>query len=412
MSDLRPSTIYLTRTGLLEPLGQSQVLSYACGLAKDHAITILSFEREDDLRRKSEVERIQEICDSNGIRWRPFRYRRKPRVLASALNLLTLLRATARVVRSDDVRLIHARSYIPAAAAWLVSRRTGVPFIFDMRSLWPEELITSGRLTRGSFLHRIIFWAEGRLLKDAAAVVSLTRAGARYLQAAHPGRLDERRLTVMPTCTDLDRFRPAPRPGPIIIGCHGSLASGWFRIDLLAAMFSRLAARLPDAKFEVLTREDPGVVLCALRATGRLQRDVESRLTIEPALPSEIHLRLQRQSLSLFFYASGETSELGRSPTRMGEALGCGVPVVTNVGIGDTADVVLDAGVGLVLDGEDDAALDKAAAAAVALIGDPIISGRCRAAAEAIYSLDAGIADYRRAYQELIRPVASAADDR
>jgi glycosyltransferase involved in cell wall biosynthesis len=185
------------------------------------------------------------------------------------------------------------------------------------------------------------------------------------------------------------------------------LTSGWFRIDLLAKMFRRLAARLPDAQFEIITREDHRKVLSELHATGQLDNAVESRLTIEAARPSEIHLRLQRHALSLFFYASGEKSELGRSPTRMGEALGCGVPVVTNGGIGDTAAIVRDAEVGLVLDAEDDATLDKAADAATALVGDVAVAARCRATAEAIYSLDSGVAAYRRIYQRLI-PSAEA----
>ena len=58
--------------------------------------------------------------------------------------------AALRLARSKEVGLIHARSYLPAGVAWLVWRLTGTPFIFDMRALWPEELITAGRLRRGS----------------------------------------------------------------------------------------------------------------------------------------------------------------------------------------------------------------------------------------------------------------------
>ena len=402
-ADLRPATLYLTRTGLLEPLGQSQVLSYARGLSKDYAVIIVSFERENDLHKRDDVDRLKVLCDAHGICWKPYRYRAKPRVFASMWNLVTLVRAATSEVRHTNVRLIHARSYIPAAAAWLVARLTGVPFIFDMRSLWPEELITSRRMRRGSLLHRLIFWAEGRLLGDAAAVVSLTRAGASYLQEAHPGSLDETRLTVIPTCTDLERFRPRSEPhmGSIVIGCHGSIASGWFRIDLLAAMFSRLSARLPDARFEIITRENPQEVLSALQATGRLNIDVTRRMTISSALPSQIHDQLKRQSLSLFFYAEGEVSELGRSPTRMGEALGCGTPVITNSGIGDTAEIVRNMGVGLVLEGDSDSALDETADAALRLIRSPDIAARCRATAEALYSLTAGVDAYREIYKRL-----------
>jgi glycosyltransferase involved in cell wall biosynthesis len=410
------ATLYLTRTGILEPLGQSQVLAYLRGLSSEHAITLISFERDADLADSAHLAEIEAICAAHGIRWVRLRYRQRPRLLAAVWNLAALVWHSWYEARRQKVQLIHARSYIPAAAAWAVSRLRQVPYVFDMRSLWPEELITSRRLRRNSWLHRLIFLAERRLLADAGIVVSLTRAGARYLNSVHPGTLTEDRLRVIPTCTDLDRFSPAPAPDPRaggpIIGCHGSLTSGWFRVDLLVKMFELLAERLPDAKFEIITREDPDKVLqqidaarenAALARSGNLLPDGAPRwrteLSISAARASNIHLRVQRQDLSLFFYAGGAASELGRSPTRMGEALGCGVPVVTNGGVGDVAEVVLGGRVGVVIDGDDPAALVRAADAAVALLQDPDVGKRCRQVAEQIYALEAGIQNYREIYR-------------
>lgn len=42
------STLYLTRNGLLEPLGQSQVLSYLRGLSKEHRVTLITYEKDED----------------------------------------------------------------------------------------------------------------------------------------------------------------------------------------------------------------------------------------------------------------------------------------------------------------------------------------------------------------------------
>ena len=41
-------TLYLTRNGLLEPLGQSQVLAYLRGLSRDYQITLITYEKDDD----------------------------------------------------------------------------------------------------------------------------------------------------------------------------------------------------------------------------------------------------------------------------------------------------------------------------------------------------------------------------
>ena len=397
---------------MLEPLGQSQVLAYLKGLSAKYAVTLISCERDADLSDSENLAHIEAICAKHGIRWVRLRYRRRPRVLASIINLTQLVYFAGLETWRSKARLIHARSYVPAAAAWAVSRMSGTPYVFDMRSLWPEELITSRRMRRGSLVHKVLFWAERRLLTDAKIVVSLTHAGAHYLDEVHPGALTLEKLRIIPTCTDLDRFKPIPNAlgQDLLIGCHGSLNNGWFRVDLLAKMFNQLAMRLPEARFEIITREDPADVLAALSSALDSAPDWLARLTISAAKASDIHERLQRQNLSLFFYATGAASELGRSPTRMGESLGCGVPVLANRGIGDVAETILQGNVGTVIDGEDDASLALAVDDALALLKDPEIVKRCRDVAERIYSLKAGVRGYDDIYTYLTS--AGGVDDR
>lgn len=145
-------TLYLTRNGLLEPLGQSQVLAYLRGLSRHYQITLITYEKDGDRADAVRVAAMRAECERLGIRWLPQRFRARPKVIAPALSMLRLIWLTRREVRGQGVRLIHARSYIPAAAAFFVSRMTGVPFLFDMRALWPEELITAGRQKRSSHL--------------------------------------------------------------------------------------------------------------------------------------------------------------------------------------------------------------------------------------------------------------------
>jgi hypothetical protein len=161
-------------------------------------------------------------------------------------------------VRGQGARLIHARSYIPAAVAMIVSRLTKVPFIFDMRALWPEELITAGWLRRGSLLHRAIVGAERACLRKAGAVVSLTHAAVDHLGRVYPSDMAGQKVAVIPTCTDLGRFVPASEaPARHVIGCLGMVLSGWFRLDWLASFLSVAATRDEGALFELTTRDDP-----------------------------------------------------------------------------------------------------------------------------------------------------------
>ena len=391
--------LYLTRTGLLEPLGQSQVLAYLKGLSRKHRITVVSYEREADLDDTDLICKIQATCHQHGIDWVRKRYRNRPRRLAALWNLLELFWTTFALSRRRGADLIHARSYIPAASAWLVHKLTGVPFIFDMRSLWAEELVTSNRARRGSLVHRAIVGMERRMLRDAAIVISLTRAGADWLAREHADVFDQSKLRIIPTCTDTDRFVPivSPSEPALLIGCHGSILSGWFRPDLLARCFARIAAMRPDARFEIVTRENPEDILNALDGAPGFS----DRLEIYSSVADSIHVVLARQDLSVFFYASGAASELGRSPTRMGEALGCGVPVLANGQIGDVEMIARKYNVGAIMTGETDTDLEDAVDRALKLTSDPRIAQRCRNAAEDYYSLTAGTAKLASIYRDL-----------
>lgn len=404
---MRKNTVlYITRNGMLEPLGQSQVLSYLKGLSKNHQVSLISFEKPEDRADQQAFGSVQNDCERHGIRWLPQRFHHRPKVIAPAWSMIVFLFLCLREVRRGNAELIHARSYIPAAVALLVNKLTGTPFIFDMRALWPEELITAGRLKRGSVMHKAIAWVERSCLKNAAAVVSLTDAAASYLREAYPDELRNQKVVVIPTCADLDRFVPlneedkssAEESAPVF-SCLGTVLSGWFRLDWLRLFFQEVGSHDPTASFEIVTRDDPSEVRRQLGLAG----DLNARLEIYSMPSHEVHEVVQRHTASVMFYAGGEVSELGRSPTRMAEILGCGLPVVANPGVGDVAEIIQKYRVGvLVTEGTSDE-MKSAFAELMELLKDPELAGRCRRAAEEVFSLEAGTQAYRELYREILQ---------
>ncbi|MBY6016080.1 glycosyltransferase [Qipengyuania gaetbuli] len=392
-------TLYLTRNGLLEPLGQSQVFAYLRGLSADHAITLISYEKDEDWADEDRMARGRAQCAEYGIRWLPQRFRPKPRFVAPALDMVQMVRMLLREQWEGRARLIHARSYIPAAAALLVHRLTGAPFIFDMRALWPEELITAGRLRRGSLLHRAIVAVERRCLREASAVISLTHAAVDHLKREYPEELADQKIVVIPTCADLDRFTLAAEQssGPTIHGCIGTILSGWFRTDWLAAWISTVAAEDPDAKFDILTRDDAGRIRAELDPEGNLG----ARLRIGARSPKEMPAAVHSHDLSVMFFTDG-LSKLGSAPTRLAEVLGCGLPVVVNEGVGDVAKIVRENRVGVILDGSGSDQIKAALRDLNELMQDPDLKKRCRATAETVFSLETGTGAYRELYSSIL----------
>ncbi len=399
------STLYLTRNGLLEPLGQSQVFAYLRGLAPAHTITLITHEKPVDWQNAGAMAEARAQCVDAKIDWQPRPFRAGRRVFGGGIDIAALGSTATRLVRERGVKLVHARSYLPAAVAWYVWHRTGVPFVFDMRALWPEELITAGRIKRGSTTHRAIAAIERACLRDAAVVVSLTHAAVDYLRETYPRELEGKAIEVIPTCADLDRFTPRvePRSGGRVYGCIGTILSGWFRVDWLAVLFATAAARDPAARFDIVTRDDAEAVRKAVDPEGVLG----DRLTIGGRRPQTMPDAVRDHDVSVMFYAGGAVSELGRSPTRLGEVLGCGLPVIANSGVGDVADIVNDNAVGVLAAGPSRDEMGAALDTLDQLVLDPKLPARCRTAAKKVFSLESGVA----AYDGIYRTIASTARD-
>ena len=398
----KKSTLYLSRNGLLEPLGQSQVFAYLRGLSRNYNITLITYEKDEDWADKARLQKARTDCKDLGIRWLPQHFRQQPKIVAPAFSMIRMVWLVRREIRQRGIRLIHARSNIPAATALAVSWMTGVPFLFDLRSLFPEELITARRMRRGSFLHRAIIWAERVCLAKSAAVISQTHAAVNHIKSVYPNELKDQCLVMIPTCADLDRFTPPlDQPsGPTVHGCIGTILSGWFRTDWLAAWLSAVAQNDTDARFEIVTRDDADRVRVALDPMNKFG----DRLTIGPRPSEEMPTAVRGHDLTVMFYAGGEVSELGRSPTRMAEVLGCGLPVVANEGVGDVADIIRRYNVGVVVKDGSQAAMMAALDELKALRSDPDLTSRCRKAAKEVFSLQAGTEAYCKLYANILGP--------
>ena len=392
--------LYLTRNGLLEPLGQSQIWPYLRGLSSDFSITLISFEKPADQGDALAMQQMRKLCSNHGIRWIPLQFRSQPRPWSPALAIAQLaFVALWQWRRRSRPQLVHARSYVPAAIALLLHRLTGVPFIFDMRALWPEELITAGHLKLGSKLHCSLLWLERRCLQESSAVVSLTQAAVAYLQQHYPIELVHQRIAVIPTCADLQRFQPAEQSPAetLVIGCIGTVLSGWFLIDWLRAFFEAIARADPTARFELISRDAPAAILAALHPAPAWA----DRLHIESAAPAEMPAIVQRHTASVMFFTGG-LSKLGSSPTRMAEVLACGRPVVANPGVGDVEQVVCQNRVGVLARGSSSAQMDVCVAELLDLLKDPQLASRCHRTAETLFSLESGTAAYRQLYAQIL----------
>lgn len=396
---MKKNILFITRNGLLEPLGQSQILAYLVPLSKDFSISVISFEKPKDIENTSHLQSIKNICEIHQIHWSPLTYRKGLRAVGVLLGFVELFIQTIKISKQKNINIIHARSYYPAFIAYLLYKLARIPFIFDMRALWPEELVEAGRLKKNGIAWRIIKLLEKKCLQHAAAIVSLTEAAVVHLATTYPHISIEQKTTVIPTCADLQKFtlkEASTFPEKLTISCVGSMLSGWFRIDLLKEVLQYILTTYPQVEVEFLTRDAKDTLMQVLEITPKQAQ----RVRIDAVLFSEMPARLKNHDGSVFFFTPN-ISKLGSAPTRMAEILGTGIPVLTNSGVGDVANIVEKNKVGVLLYSEKPAAIHAACDSFINLLQSPMIANECRTTAEAIFSLENGVLNYQKVYDTI-----------
>ncbi len=396
--------LYISYDGIMEPIAYSQVLRYLKELAHEHRIWLVSYEKGNDWLNTSQREELEAEAAAAGIRWLPLRYHKQPTALATGYDLLRGFALCAYLVRRERLGVVHARSYVASVIALALKKGFGTRFIFDMRGFWADERVDCGLWNKGSRLFRAAKWYERRFLLNADAVVALSSAAVDrmrrfdYLEGLEPN------FRVITTCTDLDLFRPriaqdvAPRESNTFTLGYVGAASVSYLFDPAAECFRLLLSMRPNARVVILNRgEHDYIRSCLVRRGVPLDR-VEIEALDHRAMPE----RMGRMNAGVFFIKQSY-SKTASMPTKLGEFLGCGVPCLTNVGVGDVAQILEDEQVGVAISDFGDNALRNGITNLLKLADETSISLRCRRAALKHFALENGVRAYDSIYRALDR---------
>lgn len=389
--------LYITYDGLLEPLGQSQVLAYLEKLATDHRIHLISFEKPRDLGDGRNVEALRSRVEAAGIRWTALTYHKTPSVLATAWDIVAGGTVALSLAVRHKIKIIHVRSYVPALMALAARRLARAKLLFDIRGFWVDERVDGGIWPAGGSLYRVAKRIERLLFKSADHVVTLTQASAREIETFPylSGRVPP--ISVIPTCADLSRFSiGVPNSSKaFVLGYLGSVGS-WYLFDETLRCFKLLSQLLPNARMLVVNKAEHEQIREMIARAGIDQSLVE----IQAANHAEVAPLIRRMSTGVALIKP-VYSKLASAPTKLAEYLGCGVPCLANAGVGDMKEIIESAKVGVVLDDFSEASLRNGMNQLVQLVQDPETAARCRDAALRLFSLESGVAGYREIYESL-----------
>ena len=392
--------LYICYLSLDDPLVHSQVVAYLEGLAaRGHTIHLLTFDTPLTPDRR---ERLRADLERRGITWHSRRYHKRPSLPATVYDATTGAFAALGLMRRHRLNAVHARNHVPAAMALILKRLSGCRMIFDLRGLMAEEYVDAGTWKRGGLAYRLTNRVQRAAIRRADAMVMLTEAVRRHL-FGH--RDDAAPRSVIPCCVDLVSFNGA---APAAADVRGELGvgerpvmvyvgkfSGWYLEREMVEFFATAREGCPGLMFLVLTQSDPAIIEAEFARAGIGAQDYR----VARVAPEEVGTYLSVAEFGLSFVRPC-FSKISSSPTKIGEYLAAGLPVVSTAGIGDVDELLEGRDVGMLVRNLDERGYEAAAQAALALAADPQARERCRRVAREALSLDeVGIPRYDGLYR-------------
>ena len=237
--------------------------------------------------------------------------------------------ATAKGLTTSGVGLVFASTphLLAPVAGYVVAVLRRVPFVLEVRDLWPESIVASGNLRRGSRLHTGLVGLERFLYQRAAQIVVVT-AGWEDHFAELGVSLDK--VHVVPNGTEVGE--PIDSAGrttlrrrfgisgttAVYAGAHGP-ANGLDQV-LDAAL------ELPDVRFILIgAGAQKGTLID--RAKRENLENVEFR---SPVPKFELNELLSACDVGIHVLAPWDLLSKGLSPNKVFDYMAAGIPVVSN----------------------------------------------------------------------------------
>ncbi len=252
---------------------------------------------------------------------------------------------------------------LPIAIAWYnVARIKRVPFIFEVRDLWPESLEGVGLGAEHSRIYKTVAAIVRFLYKHSDHIVVVTPAFKEYLNSTWGVPLEK--MSIVVNGVETDRFTPAS-PSREILGGFG-VPEGKFIASYIGTMGMAHGLETVLEVAQILRESSPEIVLLLVGEGGN--REDLVRIALEHQLNNVIFTGQQpREKIPAIINSSDVCLALLKNqevfktviPTKMLEFMSCGRPVVLGVG-GQAEKILREAGAGISVEAENSSAIAEA----------------------------------------------------
>ena len=306
--------------------------------------------------------------------------------------------------------MVHCRSYIAADIGLEMKKRLGVKFFFDMRGFWADEKKDGGSWNIENPVFRQVYKyykrKEIQYLQNADQVISLTQAGKKEI-LQWPEVNSQVPVEVIPCCADMDHFSLTDEEqkkmsreylriakNDLVISYLGSVGT-WYMLTEMLQFFARVKNTFSAAKFLFVTQAPRKTIDAEIL---KLQLDPHDFVIISASL-KEVPFFVKSSDINISFIKP-VYSKISSSPTKLGEVLAMGIPVICNAGVGDVETIIKEGDAGYVLQHFEASDFEEA----ICHIPDLLKKepAKIRNAIKDTYSLKRGVELYANCYKKVL----------
>lgn len=391
-----PQVLYISLDGIMEPLGQSQVLKYLEKLSENYEISLISFEKLNDLENTKLLNETIKKCSDKSIKWYRLNYRNGYFGLGQIINIFSLFFIPFYILIKKNIAIMHIRSYMPGIFLPILSLVFKYKLIFDIRGFWADEKHDRHNWKKQSFKYKFFKKLEKYLIDKASYIVTLTESSKKII--AQNFNKPKSSIRVIPTCVDLSEFKrlmTIKDSRSLTIGYLGSVDTAY---DFKKFCF--FVSQINDnfkaqINLKILTKQSHNEVmkLIDLKSLEGVNFDIK--------FVERQHLSKELSSFDILgFYLKENFSISASMPTKIAESLSCGIPIVCNSFNTDIKQLIESNRIGLTYNFDDEFS-ESNLKKLLSLINDPQTPERCSNVAKEYFSIDIGVRNYASLYKEL-----------
>lgn len=308
-----------------------------------HDVTVLTgFPNHPDGNIRPEYRRNfrrmvfrERVRDVNVVRsWLlPLPNRRSIERILNYSSFLASAAITGSFLGAPDVVIASSPQLLVGLAGWWISRLKHVPFVFEVRDLWPESLVAVGVGNANSALHRSLTRIAAFLYRKADHVVVVTPAFRDFLVSRW--QVPAEKISVVPNGVETRVFSPrfAAHDLRESLGADGKFIASFIGTMGLAHGLNALIAAA-----ERFQKTEPDVLFMLVGEGADRERITEiaqaKRLSNIRFVPQQL-----REKIPDYIAASDaclvllKKSEVFETviPTKMLEFMSCAKPVILGV---------------------------------------------------------------------------------